>query len=338
MKPPPGSRRSSARTLIIAALAIAVAAVAAIAWWSSRAAGFDLAPDSDRNVLLITIDTLRADAISAYGGRASTPRLDALAARGARFTFAHAHAVVTLPSHTSLLTGTYPYEHGVRDNNGYRVKADSTTLADETQEPRLRHRRVRRRLPPRPALRLERRFRRLRRSHRRDRQHSGLRATGAPRRRSSSRPRSPGQGRSRASGSRGYTSSIRTRRTQPPEEFARRYPNGPVRRRGRLDRLRPRRPVRSARRAAAQDARHRHRGSWREPRRPRRVDARHLRLRADAARATDRCRARAAGARATCERDHHRHVRSPRRHRADDSRSSRRTGGRDTARARRSSS
>ena len=38
-----------------------------------------------------------------------TPRLDALAARGARFTFAHAHAVVTLPSHASLLTGTYPY-------------------------------------------------------------------------------------------------------------------------------------------------------------------------------------------------------------------------------------
>ena len=61
----------------------------------------------------------------AYGGRASTPRLDALAARGARFTFAHSHAVVTLPSHTSMLTGTYPYEHGVRDNNGYRVKPGS---------------------------------------------------------------------------------------------------------------------------------------------------------------------------------------------------------------------
>ncbi len=88
-----------------------------------------LTPDSDRNVLLVTIDTLRADAMSAYGGRASTPHLDALAARGARFTFAHAHAVVTLPSHTSLLTGTYPYEHGVRDNNGYRVKPKTETLA-----------------------------------------------------------------------------------------------------------------------------------------------------------------------------------------------------------------
>jgi arylsulfatase A-like enzyme/Flp pilus assembly protein TadD len=91
--------------------------------------GFAIAPDADRNVLLITIDTLRADALSSYGGRASTPRLDALAAHGARFTFAHAHGVVTLPSHTSLLTGTYPYEHGVRDNNGYRVTTGTATLA-----------------------------------------------------------------------------------------------------------------------------------------------------------------------------------------------------------------
>jgi arylsulfatase A-like enzyme/tetratricopeptide (TPR) repeat protein len=95
----------------------------------TRARGVAIVADADRNVLLITIDTLRADALSSYGGSASTPRLDALAARGARFTFAHSHAVVTLPSHTSLLTGAYPYEHGVRDNNGYRVKAGSETLA-----------------------------------------------------------------------------------------------------------------------------------------------------------------------------------------------------------------
>ena len=102
--------------------------VAAIAWWAMpRPTASRSRPIRDRNVLLITIDTLRADALSAYGGRASTPRLDALAARGARFTFAHAHAVVTLPSHTSLLTGTYPYEHGVRDNNGYRVQAGTAS-------------------------------------------------------------------------------------------------------------------------------------------------------------------------------------------------------------------
>ena len=62
-------------------------------------------------------------------GAAQTPNLDRLAAGGARFTFAHAHAVVTLPSHTSILTGRLPYEHGMRDNSGFRVKDGTATLA-----------------------------------------------------------------------------------------------------------------------------------------------------------------------------------------------------------------
>ena len=98
-------------------------------WWFARERGFVLERRADRNVLLVTIDTLRADVLSAYGGRAATPQLDRLAAAGARFTFAHAHAVVTLPSHASLLTGIYPYEHGVRDNNGYRLRQGQPTLA-----------------------------------------------------------------------------------------------------------------------------------------------------------------------------------------------------------------
>ena len=61
--------------------------------------------------------------------QAATPHLDRLAAGGARFSFAHAHAVVTLPSHTSILTGQLPYEHGMRDNSGYRVKDGTRTLA-----------------------------------------------------------------------------------------------------------------------------------------------------------------------------------------------------------------
>jgi arylsulfatase A-like enzyme/tetratricopeptide (TPR) repeat protein len=117
------------------ALAVVVAMVlAGLGWWATRHPGLAIVPSADRNVLLITIDTLRADALSAYGGRASTPRLDALAARGARFTFAHAHAVVTLPSHTSLMTGGYPYAHGVRDNNGYRVRTGTTTIATTLKE------------------------------------------------------------------------------------------------------------------------------------------------------------------------------------------------------------
>lgn len=90
---------------------------------------FTVAPNPDRNVLLVTIDTLRADALGAYGGRASTPNLDALAAHGARFDFAHAHAVVTLVSHASMLTGRYPYEHGIRDNTGYRLPPTEPTAA-----------------------------------------------------------------------------------------------------------------------------------------------------------------------------------------------------------------
>jgi len=88
-----------------------------------------LRPIAGQNVLLVTIDTLRADALGSYGGPAATPNLDRLARQGVRYDFAHAHAVVTLPSHTSILTGRYPFEHGVRDNSGYRLAAATPTIA-----------------------------------------------------------------------------------------------------------------------------------------------------------------------------------------------------------------
>ena len=82
------------------------------------------------DILLITIDTLRADALGFSGNtRVSTPTLDRLAAQGLVFTQAHAHNVVTLPSHVNILTGLYPYQHGVRDNTGFRVSPDTPTLA-----------------------------------------------------------------------------------------------------------------------------------------------------------------------------------------------------------------
>ena len=88
---------------------------------------------ANQNVLLITIDTLRSDALGSYGGRAATPNLDRLASAGIRFTFAHAQAVTTLPSHASILTGRYPYEHGVRDNAGYRLDERVVTLAESAK-------------------------------------------------------------------------------------------------------------------------------------------------------------------------------------------------------------
>jgi arylsulfatase A-like enzyme/Tfp pilus assembly protein PilF len=80
--------------------------------------------------LLITIDTLRADALGAYGRRtAQTPWIDRLAAGGVRFVNARAHNVVTLPSHANILSGQYPFAHGVRDNAGFRFPSEPATLA-----------------------------------------------------------------------------------------------------------------------------------------------------------------------------------------------------------------
>ena len=86
--------------------------------------------DPSQNVLLITIDTLRADAVGAYGHKAAaTPWLDRLAAGGIRFATAHASTVVTLPSHANILSGVYPFRHGVRENAGFRFPPDVATMA-----------------------------------------------------------------------------------------------------------------------------------------------------------------------------------------------------------------
>ena len=83
-----------------------------------------------RSLLLVTIDTLRADRVGAYGdGSAQTPVMDGLTARGTRFANAFAVAPITLTSHASLLTGRYPRGHGGR-HNGMRIDAGVPTLAE----------------------------------------------------------------------------------------------------------------------------------------------------------------------------------------------------------------
>jgi arylsulfatase A-like enzyme/Flp pilus assembly protein TadD len=124
------------RRRLPAAIILFVAVLAALIVWRLQLqedrAAFVRTPD--QNVLIVTIDTLRGDTLSAYGGAARTPNLDALAAAGIRFTFAHAHAVVTLPSHASILTGRYPFDHGVRDNAGFRLAPAAITLAEAARE------------------------------------------------------------------------------------------------------------------------------------------------------------------------------------------------------------
>jgi len=82
------------------------------------------------DIILVTIDTLRADSVGFAGNRnVKTPFLDKLAAEGIVFANAHAHNVVTLPSHTNILTGLYPYQHGVRENAGYKLSPKFETVA-----------------------------------------------------------------------------------------------------------------------------------------------------------------------------------------------------------------
>ncbi|MHC4944329.1 MAG: sulfatase-like hydrolase/transferase [Planctomycetota bacterium] len=90
---------------------------------------------SKPNVLLITLDTTRADHIGCYGRKPGlTPAIDGLAKRGVRFARCVAPAPITLPSHVSILTGQYPIRHGVRDNSVYYLTDEATTLAEALGE------------------------------------------------------------------------------------------------------------------------------------------------------------------------------------------------------------
>ena len=90
------------------------------------------------NVLLITMDTTRADYLSIYGSKTTkTPHLDALASRGARFDMALSASAVTPVSHATIMTGLFPYEHGLRvlsAAGGYKLPAEVPTIATTLKE------------------------------------------------------------------------------------------------------------------------------------------------------------------------------------------------------------
>jgi arylsulfatase A-like enzyme/Tfp pilus assembly protein PilF len=89
---------------------------------------------SDFNLLLITIDTLRSDRLGAYGDRhAATPTIDGLARRGVRFANCYSPVPLTLPSHSALFTGRYPFSLPVRNNGSYFLEDAELTLAERLQ-------------------------------------------------------------------------------------------------------------------------------------------------------------------------------------------------------------
>jgi arylsulfatase A-like enzyme/Flp pilus assembly protein TadD len=87
------------------------------------------------NLVLVTIDTLRADRLGCYGySKIETPNLDALARKGVLFENALAQAPLTAPSHASMMTGLYPTMHKVRDTGGFVLSPSNATLASTLQE------------------------------------------------------------------------------------------------------------------------------------------------------------------------------------------------------------
>jgi hypothetical protein len=85
----------------------------------------------DRNLLIVTLDTTRADRLGAYGFTdVETPHFDRLAREGVLFRTALTVAPLTLPAHCSLFTGLNPTRHGVRDNAGQPLAPSQTTLAE----------------------------------------------------------------------------------------------------------------------------------------------------------------------------------------------------------------
>lgn len=114
--------------LVFAALGTGLAAVGG--WRYARAS----APVSGP-IILISVDTLRADHLPAYGYRkVKTPAIDALAADGTVFERAYSHAPQTLPAHAAILSGQLPFETGVRDNVGFTVKNGERLLPQMLRE------------------------------------------------------------------------------------------------------------------------------------------------------------------------------------------------------------
>ncbi|HTO75822.1 MAG TPA: sulfatase-like hydrolase/transferase [Thermoanaerobaculia bacterium] len=128
--PKPDRRRPRILPIFIASFVVAAAIGAA---FLLRRAGGSMRPRGwkGQNVLFVTVDTLRADRLPAYGRTdVRTPTIDALAARGVLFERCETATPLTLPSHTTIFSGTLPLHHGVRDNGAFTVPPELPLLAE----------------------------------------------------------------------------------------------------------------------------------------------------------------------------------------------------------------
>ena len=114
---------------------LAVAVVLALAAWAIRRTWSQAPSPANAPVILISIDTLRADRLPAYGyQKVRTPNIDAFAAQSVLFERAYSHAPQTLPAHASILSGALPFEHGVRDNVGFTLAPGRWSLPGALRE------------------------------------------------------------------------------------------------------------------------------------------------------------------------------------------------------------
>lgn len=128
---PAGKTRARTRLILTVVFLLAVLAAAVLTLREKFSARLPAPEAGNWNVLLITLDTTRADRLGCYGYRSgSTPNLDELAAAGTRFQNAYCQVPLTLPSHASILTGLNPCRHGVHNNGTYALQPEFTTLAE----------------------------------------------------------------------------------------------------------------------------------------------------------------------------------------------------------------
>lgn len=118
-----------ARHIIDSLMSARIAAIAAAALLAGCRAGTP--PTAAANLLVVTLDTTRADRLGAYGdARAATPAFDRVARDGVLFEQAITAAPLTLPAHATIFTARFPPAHGVRDNGGFTLDGSETTLAE----------------------------------------------------------------------------------------------------------------------------------------------------------------------------------------------------------------